>query len=197
MGLKKAARWFARTPLYGWDGTAFVALGVKAALMPYDRFISGQEFGMKRRMLTLPGDTPVPAGYHVLRLGASGPLYLLGWLNEDYRREDPYNLSYLVLHARYQGQLLNLQKVTAASGMSLGVQDVDLGTWHCDSEHITYTNSPEFTQMRVSDMTLTLPADCPATADHEFVLGGKRYVLQEVYRTVGFVQARAQVKNGP
>jgi hypothetical protein len=60
MGLKTAANYFVRTPIYGWNGTTFVPTGAKGALDPYDRFVSEREFGLKRRMLLVNPDSPNP-----------------------------------------------------------------------------------------------------------------------------------------
>lgn len=195
MGLKRAANFFARSTLYGWTGSEFTLLAAKGALQPYDRFISEREFGLKRRMLLVNPDTPIPTQYTVIRIGAGGPIYMVGWLNQDIYDEAAYSNIYLLHLCNDIGTLVELRKVTAASGMGSAVQDYSLGTWHCGTERVTFANSTEFTQNRITDATLTLPSNCQATADHEFILGSKRYVLQEVYKTSGFVQARAQVKN--
>lgn len=196
MGLKYAANYFARTQLWGWDGTAFVQMGVKGTLDPYDRFVSEREFGLKRRMLLVPPSTPIPEQYTVVRLGQTGPIYLRGWLNEDVYSDDTYSLIYLLHRATDVGQLIGLTRTPKASGMAFTTTDAPLGNWHCNVERVTFANSREFSQMRVTDVTITLPADCPVTSDHEFVVGGKRYVVQEDYRSSGLVQVRAQVKNG-
>lgn len=195
MGLKAAANFFARTPLYGWTGTDFVELDVKGSLQPYDRFISEREFGLKRRMLLVNPDTPIPDDYTVIRVGTSGPAYLLGRVNEDWSVDNSYSLVYLLCIAPVVGELIELTRTAKASGMAFGTLDNSLGLWHCDIERLTFSNSTEFTQNRVSEVLVTLPSNCPANADHEFEVGGKRYVLQEVYPTAGFVQARSQVKN--
>lgn len=195
MGLKRAANFFARSSLYGWTGSAFTLLDAKGALQPYDRFVSEREFGLKRRMLLVNPDTPIPAQYTVIRIGASGPVFMVGWINQDLYDESAYSLIYLLHLGTELGNLVEIRKTKAASGMNATTQDYSLGTWYCNTERVTFSNSTEFTQNRITDSTITLPSTCPATADHEVIVGSKRYVLQEVYKTSGFVQARAQVKN--
>ena len=195
MSLHRAANYFARTDLYGWNGTTFEPTGAKGTLDPYDRFVSEREFGLKRRMLLVDPKKPIPDKYTVIRVGETGPQYLRGWLNEDIFDDQAYSLIYLLHRATEVGQLVSLGKVPKASGMAFTTVDVPEGNWHCNAERVTYSNSQEFSQLRISDSTITLPADCPAQADHEFILGPKRYVIQEVYTTAGFVQARAQVKS--
>jgi len=192
MRLKRAANWFNQTSIYTWDGTTFVDSGVRGNLQVYDRFVSEREFGIKRRMLLVNPDTPLSG--QVIRVGISGPVYLRGEVNRDIQIAE-YSLIYLLHLARFTGQLVELQKSYAASGMAKGVQDHSLGTFHCDYERVTFSNSTEFSQVRVTDATVTLPAGAPANAEHEFIVDGKRYVLQEVYTTAGFLQARAQEKN--
>lgn len=195
MGLKTAANYFVRTPIYGWSGTAFVPTGAKGALDPYDRFVSEREFGLKRRMLLVHPEHAIPSQYNVIRIGQSGPIYMLGWMNEDIYADQPYSLVYLICIANETCQIVRLQKTTKASGMGSSIVDVPVGTFHCVTERVTYTNSPEFSQVRISDATITLPLDCPVNVDHEIIVGSKRYVVQEEYRTAGFRQVRAQVKN--
>lgn len=195
MGLKQAANYFARTPILGWNGSRFVPTRAKGAFDPYDRFVSEREFGLKRRMLLVSPENPIPDNYSVIRLGPTGPICLKGWMNEDIDGLETYSLIYLVLISRETGQLIQLTKAAKASGMAFGTTDTILGTWHCSTERVTYTNSPEFHELRVTDSTITLPSNCPINADHEFAANGKRYVVQEAYKTAGFVQVRAQVKN--
>ena len=194
MGLKRAANFFARSPLYGWNGTAFVDTGCKGSLQPYDRFVSEREFGAKRRMLLVNPDTPIPAQYTVIRISTDGPTYMVGWVNKDIQDENTYSLIYLLHQATETGQLIALVKSVKASGMSGGVTDNILGSWYCNSERITFNNSREFNEVRVTDSTITLPSNCPVTVDHEFVIGNHRYVIQEVYKTSGLVQVRSQLK---
>lgn len=195
MGLKAAASFFARTPLYGWSGTDFQDLSIKGSLQPYDRFVSEREFGLKRRMLLVNPDTPIPADCFVVRVGTTGPAYLVGKTNQDITDDAPYSLVYLVCAAPVIGELIALTKTAKASGMAFGTVDQSLGLWHCDVERLTFSNSSEFPQTRISEVLLTFPANCPANTDHEFEVAGKRYVLQEVYHTAGFIQARSQMKN--
>ena len=194
MGLKRVANFFARTPLYGWNGTAFVNTGCKGALQPYDRFVSEREFGAKRRMLLVNPDTPIPSQYTVVRLNSDGPIYMVGWLNKDVQDDQTYSLIYLLHQVTETGQLIALVKNIKASGMVGVVTDNILGTWHCNSERITFNNSREFNEVRITDATLTLPNNCPVTIDHEFAIGNSRYVIQEVYKTSGLLQVRAQLK---
>jgi hypothetical protein len=146
-------------------------------------------------MLLVNPDTPIPDSYSVIRLGAAGPICLKGWVNEDIQGLDPYSLIYLILISREMGQLIQLTKTAKASGMAFSTTDTVLGTWHCSTERVTYTNSPEFHELRITDSTITLPSNCPVNADHELTVNGKRYVVQEAYKTAGFIQVRAQVKN--
>lgn len=195
MGLKTAANYFVRTPIYGWNGTAWVNTGAKGALDPYDRFVSEREFGLKRRMLLVNPDNPIPEQYTTIRIGQTGPIYLLGWMNEDIYADQPYSLIYLICIANEICQIVRLQKQTKASGMGSTVVDVPVGTFHCVTERVTFNNSPEFTQLRVTDATITLPIDCQISEDYEVIVGSKRYVVQEEYKTAGFRQVRCQVKN--
>lgn len=196
MGLKRAANYFARTPIFGWSGSAFVPTGAKGTLDPYDRFVSEREFGLKRRMLLVNPDTPIPTQFSTIRVGTTGPIYLLGWLNQDIYADSPYSLVYLICVAPEICQIVSLTKTAKASGMAFTTTDTPVGTYHCVTERVTFNNSPEFTQMRVTDSTVTLPYDCPVHTDHEIIVGPERYVVQEDYKTAGFKQVRCQVKRG-
>lgn len=195
MGLKRAANFFARTPLFGWDGTKFVPTGAKGTFDPYDRFVSEREFGLKRRMLLVNPDAPIPAQFSVIKVGTTGPIYLLGWGNQDIYDDAPYSLVYLTCAATEMCQIVAMSKTPKASGMAFGVTESPVGTYHCVTERVTFNNSPNFSQVRISDSTVTLPFDCPVHSDHEIIVGTQRYVVQEDYKTAGFMQVRCQVKN--
>jgi hypothetical protein len=146
-------------------------------------------------MLLVNPDNPIPTQYTTIRIGAAGPIYLLGWMNQDIYADHPYSLVYLMCVATEVCQVVSLTKTAKASGMAFNVTDTPVGNYHCVTERVTFSNSPEFTQMRVTDATVTLPIDCPVHADHEIIVGGHRYVVQEEYKTAGFRQVRCQVKN--
>lgn len=194
MGLKRAANFFARTPIYGLVGSSFTDTGCTGALQPFDRFVSEREFGSKRRMLLVDPDNPIPEDITVIKIGSTGPIYLLGWMNRDIEHDDAYSFVYLIHMANEVTQLISLTKQVKASGMAGAVVDTIVGTWHCNSERITFNNSREFNEIRITDSTVTLPSDCPVTVDHELVIDSRRYVVQEVYNTSGLLQVRSQLK---
>jgi len=190
MNLSKAANYFAQSPVSGWNGTDWDEEVSLVTLLPFDRFISEREFGNKRRHLLVPEKDPLFHNYSVIRFDASNEVYLVGLTNHDIF-VDVYSQVVLVHRAQFQGTLHGWSTSTAASGMKKGASRSNLGTFWCDTERVTVTNSPEFDGISFSQMTVTLPRDCPADTDNEIAANGKFYDLKEVNTSSGFIQCRA------
>lgn len=193
MGLSKAANYFARTEIEGWSGTAWVPTGAKGALMPYDRFISEREFGLKRRFLLVDPAFPIPDAYKVIRFKGQTPVYMAGVINKDIQ-VDEYSHVQLLHAAAYTATLYNLVKAAAASGMAKTATLTAIGTYRCDVERVTYDKSLEFQGMRMSEAVVIFPAGTPVTVDHEVKVDAIMYSVAEVYASAGFLYCRAIAK---
>jgi hypothetical protein len=192
MRLATAANRFARTPISGWNGTAWVANVTTVTLLPFDRFISEREFGNKRRFLLVrPNDTTFDT-YSVIKL-PSQEIYLVGMHDSDIQ-VDEYSRSLLIHRVQGLADLIGFTKVIKASGMAgTAVRAVLRQVW-CDTERVTSSKSKEFDQIAFTQVTLTFPRDCVVDTENEVQIGGQYYTLSESYMASGFRQCRGMAK---
>lgn len=193
MDLRRAANYFSDTTIQGWDGSAWVDTCVNCTLLPHDRFISEREFGNKRRYILVDPDTNVFDTYKVIRLAEMNLQYMVGVRNYD-MRETAYSAVYLLHQAPCTGELMTFTKTMKASGMAGTAERSPAGTWYCDIERVTFSNSKEFDSIKFSEFSLILPADCPADTDNEFQVGESFFDIRESYMSAGFRYCRALEK---
>jgi hypothetical protein len=193
MNLQKAATYFADTPVKGLSGDTWVDLPGKVTLLPFDRFISEREFGNKRRYALVDVDADDLAAYSVIKLTDANLIYLVGTVNYDLH-ESAYSSVYLLHRAAFMGEMYTFEKTVKASGMAGSVVRASAGTWNCDVERVTFSNSKEFDSIRFSEVTLTLPSDCPADTDNEVKIGDDYFDIRESYMSSGFRYCRALQK---
>lgn len=191
MDLGQASSYFADTPIDGWNGTGWnVGVGY-ITLLPYDRFISEREFGLKRRMvLTKVGDTFFD-DYAVVRVGAE--VYLVGSRNMDVQG-DIYSHTHMIHRAAKQLDILEFTKTASASGLAREVTRTVASQVWGDIERATVTNSKEFETIKFSQITVALPRDAVIDTDNEIFDGESYYDVQEVYPSAGFVYCRVLKK---
>lgn len=194
MKLSRAANYFARTPIDGWNGSAWISDVARGALQPHDRFVSDREFGLKKRYVLVNPETPVPSQYTALRI--AGESYALGRVIKDVQ-VDPYSLVCLVISAPYQVQVITLTPTIYASGVAGAVTETVSGTYWADIGRLTFTSSREAPGVRFSEVVITLPANCSLTGENEIKVGGAQYNVEEVYNDSGFVCCRATTKRVP
>jgi hypothetical protein len=192
MDLSRAANYFVRTPISGWNGTQWVADVTRVALVPFDRFISERQFGNNRRhVLVEYGDTAFDQ-YPVIRFG-DGHVYLVGYENHDVF-VDPYSRIFLLHRALYQGTVYGFTKTAAVSGMNKTAVRTSAGVYWTNVERVTLANSPEFDGITFSQTTVTLPRNCQIDTDNEILIDGRYYDIKEVNKMSGFVECRALQK---
>lgn len=196
MRLRDVASYFSRTPIYGWDGSGWTDTGVFGTYYPYDRFISERPFGLKRRMLEINPETPLPSGFSVIKVGLLGPIYMVGTANHDIMGV-PYSSILLLHEATRLGKLIRMTKVTDASGVTAHLTKVEIPDQWCDVERISFVNTREFPGTRLSDTCLRFPAGTTVLRDDEALIDSIYYDIEEVYEDCGFVTCRALPKVGP
>lgn len=194
MNLKHAANHFNRTWIDGYNGTTWVPNIVKVTLLPYDRFISERDFGVKRRHLLTNPDYPIPAIYPVIRF-ANKPdhVYLVARDNSDILATE-YSQTVLIHRAFYTGQLITLTRSTAASGAVSAVTRTVTGTYYCDAENITFAASKEVPNIKFGDSVVVLPAGTQAFTTQEVNIGNEQYEIEQVYQSVGLTYCRCITK---
>lgn len=195
MKIGRAANWFNETPVFGWSGQHWSDELVRVTYDPYDRFISERPFGLKRRMILVNPETPIPARYRVLRIGATGPVFLRGTPNQDIQA-DPYSTIELLHMASRFATLVRILKVPDASGVgAVATRSQSQDVW-CDLERISFTSLHEDRTLRLSDSVIRFPSDLQVTRGDEALIDGWWWDIQEVYEDCGFVSCRAVPKTG-
>jgi len=192
MKLATAANYFTRTPIAGWNGSKWVCHLTTASLIPYDRFISDREFGLKRRMLLIRPEDTTFDDYSVIRF-PNNEIYMVGMHDSDMQM-DEYSRTLLIHRAQYQVEMFQFNTVTKASGMPGNMTRASLGLYWGDAERVRSSKSKEFDHVSFTQSTLTLPRDCPIDTNNEISAGGKFYTIEESYMASGFRQCRAMAK---
>lgn len=142
---------FAKTPVQGWNGSAWVDTGYRGRLQVYDRFITEREFGQKKRILTLAGDRTKVPSYNVLRLKGSNTVYLLESIVEDMAGTNLYATTYALHEAPFQAQLCKMITAESQSGVKLYESEQVLATTWVDISRYSAVDSSEFA---VTDYTI-------------------------------------------
>lgn len=161
------------TPLYAFDGTQWVLLNEKGYLAAYDRFISDRAFGQKKRILTTPGNSPLPYIDTYYRAGSpnSDSTFIVESQNPDMDEHGTHLHVYMLREVLFRLQVFAWQEVGKnAAGQTLR-EFVELPGQHwCDLERYGVVNSTELL-IASSSYTLTtsrlvdLPPDCKLVVD--------------------------------
>lgn len=186
MNLKMAASYFAHTPIEGWNGYSWVATSAKGALLPFDRSTVDSDFRDKRRLLLVNSDTPIPVGYHAIRLAGS-LVYLLGALNQDLRT-NVYSHIYHVHLATAQAEVLRFRETTYASGVGGKAIPVIEGTYYTDLTYRTSIPNKVLEGTMSPHLVAVLPRDCDVSPENELLVNGVQYQIEDIIEVSGFLQ---------
>ena len=186
--LEIAANYFMSTEIEAWDGYDWVSLSIKGTLLPYDRFISEREFGLKRRMLLVDVSDPIPDQYSVIRL--PGPVaYMVGSSNMDIQ-EYPYSKIVLLHKVEALAQIYEWVKTPAASGLGGSSSRVLQTSVWADLERVTNLQPIESPSTTLSQLLFTLPSTTSVTTNNEISMSGRFYDVRESYESAGFRHCR-------
>lgn len=188
MGLGYAANYFARTPVYGWDGTKWVTDVARCALKPWDEFVSPMSFGYDRRMARFHQEFMLPEKYTAIRV--AGTAYLVGSQVDDEIDNEVYGSTRMLHKSSAMANLVEIVPAKAASGMAKGTREVVTGTWHCATERVSFQASPELREVKFSEVVVYLPRDCPAKSSSVLDIGPDRYEVNEVFPQTGLTYCR-------
>lgn len=190
MRLAKAANYFVKTSVSGWDGENWVDNIAKIALLPSDRFISVHEFDTHNQYALTPVESTGLDKYAVIKFTTSDQVFLVGMETEDVQG-DPYSKFYLLRKVKEQGEVFKFTKVFAASGTAKGVTRTSVGKIYADVEYVTSVSSKTTTESRFSEATLYLPRDTVIESDFEIKLGTSFWDVRDVRKNSGLITCRA------
>ena len=117
--LKRAANYFAKTPLAGWNGTDWVSDVARITLLPSDRFISVHEFDTKGQYALTAVESTGLDDFSVVKIESTGQVFLVGLEVQDIQ-QDPYSKFYLLKRADKLAEIYQFTKTFAASGVAKG-----------------------------------------------------------------------------
>ena len=142
--LSRSIAAFAKTPVLGWNGSAWVDTGLKGRLQVYDRFITERDFGQRKRILTLAGDRTVAPSYNVLRMGGANTVYLLESIIEDVDGTNLYATTWALHEAAFPAQICKMATETSRSGVKLKSGEQVLASTWVDVTRYSSVDSREF-----------------------------------------------------
>ena len=180
MDVSEAACWFATTPLEGWDGSSWVADVAKGDFHTYDRFITERTFGAKKRIFLAPLEYALDfATYPVVRT-PDGLVWIVVTDQADLEHSTVYQYSYLLLRADFTADIIAYTTTTLASGQESDATPTVVGTSVCDMERFTGDQSDVFETVNYSLMRIVFPNSMMVDTDHELLIDGLNYEVQDV-----------------
>lgn len=184
---------FAKTPVLGWNGSAWVDTGLRGRLQVYDRFITERDFGQRKRILTLSGNPAMPA-QKVLKLQGSDTVYLLESAVEDMAESSVYATTWALHEAAFPVQVCKKTEVVSQSGVKLaGAEQVLLTTW-VDITRYSSVDSKEFANTDYTIYTLFFAPGTVLDTDMYVrrVDNGLTLEINEVFQALELPAARCQ-----
>ena len=194
MDLSRAAEKFATTEILYLDPVSdqWYPTGLFGSLQVYDRFITDRAFGQKKRILTLPGDEPLPTEHGNFMLEGGSVKYILESLNEDIRYNRTYAQTYMLHAAPVEAQILRDVTTTLASGAKSITGQTVVETHWIDAERYRGEGSKTFDDVDYTVATLTLPKTATIdTSDKiKFVETGAEYTISEIFDSLDLLVVR-------
>ena len=180
MDVSEAASWFASVPLDGWDGSQWVSKVAYGDFHAYDRFITERTFGAKKRIFLMPEDKRLDvATYPVVRTPDLRSYIVLSD-NADIEGVARYQSCLLMVEAAYSADLIEFQTTTLASGQESQPTPVTLATAVCDIDRFSIDRSDEFSTVVYGMFKIVLPAGIAVDSNHELLIDGAYYEVQDV-----------------
>lgn len=181
MHVSEASLWFANESLDGWNGSAWVTEVAMGDFHTYDRFITERTFGAKKRIFLAPQSLSFdPATYPVVRT-SDGTVWIVVSDNADIKDDITYEQGYLLVHAAYTADIIELTTTTLASGQQGDPVPTVVGTSVCDLERYTANSSDAFDTVTYGIYKIIVPSSVAVDTDNEISIDGITYEVQEVY----------------
>lgn len=169
------------TELYAFNNDTWELMPQVCSLQTYDRFVSDRAFGQKKRILLVPGNTPLQFLDRYYRVGSPGSdsTFIIESQNPDINEHGTYLHVYMMREVqselRVEGWVVT---GTNAAGVDRRERQVLPGQHWCDLERYGVLNSTE-TMVAYSSYTLTTSRSVPLPAD-------ARLIVDLGYREVQF-----------
>lgn len=194
MRLAQATAYFNNTTIEGWDGSAWVPLGITGDLHSYDRFLGPRTFGQKQRIFLIGGDTVIPAPYEFIRF-PNGKQYILLSYNQDIRRDKVYATAYVIQEAMTVVDVMRLDTVPAPSGTGGTLAEVVESTTFCDFERYSGESGRNVDALSYIQYSFILPLSVTIDTDRLLTVNSVDYEVREVNPLLNVHEIRA-VKRG-
>lgn len=180
MDIARAARWFARTSLEGWNGTTWKSNVARGDFHAFDRFITERTFGAKKRVFHTPQDYPIDTGTYPVVRSVDGKVWIVTSDNVDVEWDQAYAHSYLLLEATLQCGIIEHTTETLASGAEGPKTETTVSTHYCDLERYSASNSDLFANVTYGGYEITMHNGVTVTTDNELKINGVYYEIKEV-----------------
>lgn len=194
MLLQDIAEEFCQTPVFYYDGTAWLESPVLCRFPPYDRFISDRAFGQKKRLVQTPGGKLLP-GANYYRVGSlTGRIYMVESVNEDLDQDGEYLNIYMVREATDEVIIEAKQEIVLPSKVKTWQWVESARVWG-DYDRYGTLNST-VTEAAYTSYTLSLPSTVVIPPDARLVIDGSTYTIIESWRQLDLRQYRLRGVDG-
>lgn len=194
--LSRAIGRFAQTPVLGWSpqSSAWVDTGLRGRMQVYDRFITERDFGQRKRILTLAGNQPFPAGVGVVRLEGSATPYLLESSVEDIEGSEVYCSTFTLHEAPYPVQICKMATEKTQSGVERNAGERVLANTWVDISRYSSVDSKDFAAVDYTIYTVYFPNGTPLDSDTYVrrLDNGEVLDISEVFQALDIPAARCQ-----
>lgn len=189
----RAIQRFAKSKLYSFTAAqkAFIDTGEKCSLQTYDRFISDRTFGVKKRILLIPGPNKLGPEVDYIRVGNGVARYMLDGLDEDQYANSPYLTCWLLREAQFPVEVLRKVGAARASGSGgEGSTEVVTTLWGDYERYSSSGNKNNMEGVSNTVMDIFLPLNSPVTSDSLLRIDGKTVDVKEVSRISNLLMVR-------
>lgn len=192
--LSRAILAFAKTPVFGWNGTGWDSLDQTADLLTYKRPLSASDIGEKLRSMITDPANPIDPIYTVLCFGEEGSMpYLRGRTVTDVIR-GTYKATTVLMAAELSADLKEFTDNTSASGVILSVNRNSRSLPFCAREATGASDDDDDPTIRYANTNIYLPSDTTLTTDMELQIGLDYYDIESVFNLHGLVACRCVTK---
>lgn len=191
MDVSEAAEWFATVPMEGWDGSAWVSDVAFGDFHSYDRFVTERTFGAKKRIFLQPESKRLDTSLYSLVRTPDGTQWIVVADNPDIEGVSRYQSALLMVTAAYSADIIKFTTTTLASGQQSAPVPSVVGTTACDVDRFSIDRSDDFSTVVYGMVKVVLPGNVTVDTDHELLIDGAYYEVQEVSRELLTIAARA------
>lgn len=166
--------------------------GAVGYLQVYDRFVSDRIFGLRKRILVIPSEHPMPMEGSVLSLNGGGSAWLVEGHQEDIQLGSSYQRSCVLITAPYIVEVIDHKVIPRPSGVGGHSGEYQLDAVYGVFDRYGVKESGDYENVDYSRMEFVLPLDTKIVGDCFLRVAGTDYNIQEAVPQAGVLRVRAQ-----